>query len=70
MKLPRAFVPTGPVPVIVDIFNVSQFVLSVDYVSPLSVRGFVPPGHSLDFFWEIVSGSSVEMRVLPFFVQL
>ena len=70
MEFSRAFVPTGPVPVIVDILDVVQFVFSVDYVSPVSILGFVSPGYSLDFFWEVASLSSLEVRVLSFFVQV
>ena len=70
MELSRAPVPTSPVPVVIDVLNVVQFVFSVNYVTPISIRGLVPLGYSFNFLWEVVFQPRVEMRVLSFFIQL
>ena len=70
MELLRASVPAGPIPVVVDVLDVAQFVFSVDYVSPISFWGLVPPCYSLDFLWEVVFQPRLEVGILSFFVQL
>ena len=70
MELSCAPVPTSPVLVVVDIFNVAQLVFSVDYVTPISFKGFVPLSYSLDFLWEVVFRPWVVVGILPFCVQL
>ena len=37
MELPRTSVPISPIPVIVDVLNIVQFVFSVDYITPISI---------------------------------
>ena len=67
IELPCALVPPNPVPGVVDIFYVAQLIFSSEYVTPIPIGGFVPPGGSLDFFWEIVFQSSNEVGVLSLF---
>ena len=54
MELLYASVPTGPVPVIVNVLNIAQFVFPIDYITPISIRGLVPLCYSLDFLREVV----------------
>ena len=70
MELSCASIPTSPIPVVVDIFNIAQFVFPVDYITPLSIQGLIPLSYSLDFLWEVVFQPHMEVGVLSFFVQL
>ena len=68
IELLCALVPPNPVPGVVDILYVAQLIFPPDYVTPVPIGGFVPPGYSLDFFWEIVFQSSNKVGVLSLFV--
>ena len=67
IELSCAFVPPNPVPGVVDVLHVTQLIFPSEYVTPVPIGGFVPPGGSLDFFWEIVFLSSDEVGILSLF---
>ena len=67
VELSCTLVPPNPVPGVVDIFYVAQLIFPSEYVTSVSIGGFVPPGGSLDFLWEIVFQSSDEVGVLSLF---
>ena len=61
-------IPPNPIPGVVDILNVVQFVFPPDYITPVPIRGFVPLGYSLDLFWEIVSLPSNKVGIFSLLV--
>ena len=67
IELPCALVPPNPVPGVVDILYIAQLIFPSEYVTSVPIGGFVPPGGSLDFFWEIVFLSPDEVGILSLF---
>ena len=55
---------------VVDVFNVVQFIFPVDYICPIAIWGFVPPCNSPDFLWEVVFQPRLEMGIFSFLVQV